>query len=337
MEKRKVLFLKKPQTQEWHSCKTILQNLEQAYTLAFGEDLVIADTSDLNSLAAHHPQIIVLADQRLNYEYVVGSLKSVMKGPIDWVIHAYGCFPGRVTEFMNAYERMRPDRLKIITASSCFQKMIQQLFHSTEMVSKCPFPVSNPEVQPFLRDKLRAEIGIKQDESVFLYAGRISYQKNVHQLIHLFRQLPLKNNYKLVICGPIDDLNPKMNEQGPVLGLAEKLFHEELKNANSENRSVIYLGNKTQSELIGLYQMADAYVSLSTHLGEDFGLAAAEALAHGLPCRLSNWGGFQDFSALSSVRLFHPTKLSAEDFFSLETYSGSDEALQYFGIPSVAE
>ena len=59
---------------------------------------------------------------------------------------------------------------------------------------------------------------------------------------------------------------------------------------------VSYLGNLSKEELFELYNGSDCYISLSSHNDEDYGMSPAEALSTGLPCILSQWGGFISFA-----------------------------------------
>ena len=75
-------------------------------------------------------------------------------------------------------------------------------------------------------------------------------------------------------------------------------FHwEECMNSLPEGirNKITYLGNVTPLELKEYYCAADTYLSMSCHNDEDYGMAPAEALMCGLPCILSDWGGFSSF------------------------------------------
>ena len=69
------------------------------------------------------------------------------------------------------------------------------------------------------------------------------------------------------------------------------------------NVPVFYLGHLLQTDLFELMDHSEALINLSTNIGEDFGLAASEALARNLTVILSNWGGHRDFSYHPQARL----------------------------------
>lgn len=315
---KKIIFLRLPEAPEWNSIKKILRNMQELYTEVFQDQMTVVETTDLKTIHDLDPDIIIIADNRLNFEHTVGAIKSVIAKPIDWVIHAYGCFSGRITEFLNAYQRMGNDRFKIIAASKMHQQVITNLFQDPSSVVHTPFPYRKIDAffDEHVRRKSREVLGLEQNEIVLLYAGRISFQKNVHQLINLFNQykasIPTKT-FKLIICGEIDDLNPYTDEAGQQLGLARKLFLIEIERSGPD---VKYLGQLDHADLVNLYHAVDGFVSLSTHFGEDYGFAVAEALGYGLPCFLSRWGGYKDFASLPQTQFVKP--IYDERVFSFE-------------------
>ncbi|MFY7994102.1 MAG: glycosyltransferase [Bacteriovoracaceae bacterium] len=323
---KKIILLRLPHSPEWNSCEKILNNIQAIYEEAYPGRLTVVDTTDLKIIRDLAPDVVIIADHRLNFEHTIGAIKSVLSKPIDWVIHAYGCFTGRISEFMNAYQRMGDDRFKIIAASKAHQQVIASLFTNINIVEHTPFPFRKVDAffSEEVRKKTRDEFSLKNDETVLMYAGRISFQKNVHQLIKLINQYneSIQNKkIKLIICGEIDDLNPQTDEAGQKLGLAKELFEAELQKSNTH---VMYLGQLNHDRLIKMYHAVDGFISLSTHFGEDYGFAVAEALGHGLPCFLSQWGGYRDFASLPQVQFVHPINSEREFIFEFEDFKRFD-------------
>ena len=60
------------------------------------------------------------------------------------------------------------------------------------------------------------------------------------------------------------------------------------------------MGNLATNELADLYNASDAFISLSVHNDEDYGMSPAEALNTGLPCILTEWGGYRSFKNKST-------------------------------------
>lgn len=326
LSEKKIILLRLPHTPEWNSCEKILNNIQAIYEETYPDHITVVDTTDLKIIRDLAPDIIIIADHRLNFEHTIGAIKSVLSKPIEWVIHAYGCFTGRLSEFMNAYQRMGDDRFKVIAASKAHQQVIASLFTDSNVVEQTPFPFRKRDAffSQEMREKTRNELSLENNETVLMYAGRISFQKNVHQLIKLFNQYneSIQNKkLKLIICGEIDDLNPHTDETGQKFGLAKELFETELQKSSTH---VIYLGQLNHDRLIKMYQAVDGFISLSTHFGEDYGFAVAEALGHGLPCFLSQWGGYRDFASLPQVQFVHPIYSEREFIFGFDDFKKFD-------------
>lgn len=114
--------------------------------------------------------------------------------------------------------------------------------------------------------KVRSEVNIKDDESVFIYLGRIAKEKSIDVIIQAFKHLKNKNiKAKLIIVGG-----------GPEL--------ESLKNLTKDldlNDKVYFTGVKQRDQVMSYYHVAEAFISASTT--ETQGLTYIEALACGLP------------------------------------------------------
>lgn len=117
------------------------------------------------------------------------------------------------------------------------------------------------------------ERGMKQ-EFTFLYAGRMSREKNVEHLIHSFLNLtanleePIKAN--LGLCG-----------DGPQLSY--------LRDKYAGNEDIQFTGCLDSEELAIAYASSDVFVFPSTT--DTFGNVVLEAQACGLPAIVSNMGG----------------------------------------------
>lgn len=112
--------------------------------------------------------------------------------------------------------------------------------------------------------KLRNKYGIKQNERIILFVGRITPQKNIHSLIQVFKSVnQIIPNLKLIIVG-----NPSVKE-----------YFEKLKELANEN--VIFTGYVPDEELSGFYSICDVYATCS--LSEGWNLPPAEAQSFGKP------------------------------------------------------
>lgn len=120
------------------------------------------------------------------------------------------------------------------------------------------------------RMKKRRSLGIPDDQQVILNLGRLGVEKNLEELLKLFKQeLALNEKLAFLIVG-----------DGPARAGLEKIVAEL---AISDH--VIFTGMVDPSEVQDYYQLGDVFVSAST--SETQGLTYIEAAANGLPllCR----------------------------------------------------
>ena len=109
---------------------------------------------------------------------------------------------------------------------------------------------------------IRISLGLKENEKILLFVGRLSPHKNVHTLLKIFETVNEKiSSAKLLIIGK------------PTF----PLYFKKLK--NSANKNVIFKDYVSDDELPYYYAASDVYVT--TSLWEGFNLPAAEAQACG--------------------------------------------------------
>jgi glycosyltransferase involved in cell wall biosynthesis len=141
-----------------------------------------------------------------------------------------------------------------------------------------------------VRAKIAERLGLKKEERLLLYAGRISPEKNIRLLIDAMAELRKgQDKFHLVVAG-----------DGPALA--------DLK-SDAKRRtpgSVSFLGHiGDKLELAQLYANADAFVH--TNPNEPFGIAPLEALASGLPLVGPNAGGLLSYANTTNAWLATPT------------------------------
>ncbi len=116
--------------------------------------------------------------------------------------------------------------------------------------------------------QIRASYGIKDDETLVIYLGRIAAEKSIDVVVKGFKTVKEQNiKAKLLIIG----IGPK-HEEDNLKKLAEEL---------NLNDVVIFGGKKPTDEVPHYYHSADVFVSAS--LSETQGMTFIEALASGLP------------------------------------------------------
>lgn len=314
----KIVIIQSTEKALWQSCRSISANIGKMFVENVSKDhqvLVKTISSASNavdvlnvaeSIANENCDLIVwteynpLPNQFLKlYESLVNH--NQLKRP-SLLFYLYGDFILHLDKWSEIEETLKNYNVTLRCASSKHAGLVNKFFAGDNF--KCdfrPFPV-DPQLFYYdekKRDLGRKSFGFKNDEMIYLYSGRLSYQKNIFHLINAFRDFLLMGpkNAKLVLAGPFDDLGmPYLGQSGPL-----NAFYGQLKSVLATNQNlidegkIIFLGDVPQNQLNQLYCASDVLVNLSTHNDEDYGMAPAEALCTGLPTILTSWGGFCDF------------------------------------------
>lgn len=144
-------------------------------------------------------------------------------------------------------------------------------------------------------DALRHRYGLTRP--FLMYTGGIDYRKNIEGLIHAFAALPaaIRNEHQLaIVCKVTDDDRKRLTALAQRCGL--------------ERRTLVLTGYVPDSDLIGLYNLAVAFVFPSLH--EGFGLPALEAMACGTPVIGSDASSIPEVIGRADA-LFDPTDEAA--------------------------
>lgn len=154
--------------------------------------------------------------------------------------------------------------------------------HNIEVI---PAGVNLEMFQPVDRAEARAalasEWGIRDDERVILYVGRIEPLKGIDILLRALPMLEHNGAVRALIVGgnPGNDVElERLKSLAAELGIAD---------------SVTFTGSVRQAVLPTYYSAADVF-SLPSH-SESFGLAPLEAMACGTPAVVSRVGGLKTF------------------------------------------
>lgn len=115
-----------------------------------------------------------------------------------------------------------------------------------------------------------SSIGLKKDDKVILYVGRVSPIKNLPVLIKSLKKVRNKNK-KLVIIGKYDN-EPYTTEYKKCLKIAEK---------EGVLKKALFLGQVSDEMLNDFYNLADVFVIPSKH--EGFCIPVVEAMSVGTP------------------------------------------------------
>lgn len=134
------------------------------------------------------------------------------------------------------------------------------------------------------RVALRKELGIKADDFVVLYCGRIQEVKGVRELLQAFSKLSVEN-MKLLIIGNADFATNTMTP-----------FMEEIKKLVEGNKErVRFTGYIENKNLYQYYQCADIQV-VPSMWEEAAGLVAIEGMLQGMPLIVTHSGGLIEYA-----------------------------------------
>jgi glycosyltransferase involved in cell wall biosynthesis len=118
-----------------------------------------------------------------------------------------------------------------------------------------------------ITNQLKQEIGLTEQDFVFLYAGKLESVKNVNLLLNAFTKAQFNSNVKLVIVG-----------NGPL--------ENDIKSQFGNSSNICFLPFQNQQAMPAVYKMAHYYILPSK--SETWGLAINEAMACGKPAIASS-------------------------------------------------
>lgn len=127
------------------------------------------------------------------------------------------------------------------------------------------------------REPVKPPAGIKKDEKVVLYLGRITMQKGPEYFIAAAKKVLEKlDKVKFVVAGSGDQIERTI-EQAAQAGIGSK---------------ITFTGFLRGEDVRKVYEMADVYVMPS--VSEPFGIAPLEAIAHRVPVIISRQSGVSE-------------------------------------------
>jgi glycosyltransferase involved in cell wall biosynthesis len=139
------------------------------------------------------------------------------------------------------------------------------------------------------RERIRRELGLKESDVLFMFAGALRSEKGVIQLAQAFAKLAAEHdNAYLAIAGGRD----LWVDGHPPGETAEAQVHAMLADAAKKKRAA-FLGMVSPAALPSYYAAADVFV-LPSMFQETFGLVILEAFAQGLPVIGARSGGIPE-------------------------------------------
>lgn len=326
----KIAVIYSSEKSEWQSCQSIVKNLCQSYShLGESSDNEIqfynVSKSDPLMSASQcalevfnwNPSRIVWLDYKptpLQFLRAYFSIcnKQQAEFPELW-IHIYGDFVLNICDWGKMLEILKAFPLKLLCASVKQKELVVKFFEfEGDLVEVCPFPIDTNlfNYKKEVRNDFKNRFNICSDETLFLYSGRLSFQKNIFHMLYAFRDyLQMSSGRaRLILAGPVDDLGmPYLGISGPLNAFYGQFMRVKanMQDLFDQDR-VILLGDLGQKDLSELYSSCDALINLSTHNDEDYGMAVAESLSSGMPTLITAWGGFCGFKQMikNGVTLF---------------------------------
>jgi len=281
-------------TKRWFSANMLSESYLARYKREL--DLVSIKLNQLTDVEAG--ALIIFGD--IHYDSAI--LKEVILDiPLSCHIlfHLYGDSFTRLKFFEAHNDLLTGRKIKFVVGSKTSLAICQKIFADKNSVCYAPFFVD------YLKnDSLKKNKETRKKVKKICYFGRISYFKNVHILIDLFRIFSRSHpEYELHIAGGIDNYRWKNNPSGSYFNYAGEVFSDALRDAQNEGAKVFYHGELSREKVSDFLMEMDMFISLGTCEEEDFGLAVIEALQHNLKVILTRWGGYREFESVKGVAL----------------------------------
>ncbi|MHB8776513.1 MAG: glycosyltransferase [Anaerolineales bacterium] len=215
--------------------------------------------------------------------------------PVVHMFHTLGEMKNRVAR--SEHERAGEDRLngerqvlrradRIVVATMAELTQLRFLYRadSRKMVI-IPPGVDTCHFYPIPADEAKQYIGLKPENRMVLFVGRIEPLKGVDTLIHAMSCLGLQGAHQPVHLAIIGgDVNVKLEDMSDEMIRLQKLCDDLCMGG-----MVVFLGKRGQDTLPYYYSAAEVVVMPSLY--ESFGMVALEAMACGVPVIASEVGG----------------------------------------------
>jgi D-inositol-3-phosphate glycosyltransferase len=210
--------------------------------------------------------------------------------PIVHMYHTLGEMKNRVArsederageERLNGERQVlaRADRIVVATLAELTQ--LRFLYHADDRkLITIPPGVDTSHFYPIPADEAKECIGLKPQDRMVLFVGRIEPLKGIDTLITAMSCLDLRGPVHLAIIGGEPNAKDMTAEMARLQKLCDDL---------AMGHTVVFLGKRGQDTLPYYYSAAEALVMPSLY--ESFGMVALEGMACGTPVIASEVGG----------------------------------------------
>lgn len=135
----------------------------------------------------------------------------------------------------------------------------------------------------------------KDKEINLVYSGRLSESKNLISVIYTayYLQKAKGFNFNLSLFGDFDNVSSIYSTKEDIFNFKKEVLTiiEEL----DWETEPLFMGELGTDEWIKKLPDNSILINFSNYICEDFGVSVAQALEAGIPCILSDWGGFIDY------------------------------------------
>jgi len=180
-----------------------------------------------------------------------------------------------------------------------------------------------------LRDALRERFGIKKEEFVVLFVGRLSPEKGVECFIQSALLLKDTKNIRFIAAGEISEKGARREYADKIISMA----------ASIRDR-ITFTGVFPPSKIHLIYLLGDVVV-LPSNFEEPFSMVAIEAMASGLPVITRKKGGLKEYLIDGVNGFFVDEERVSEDtalkIKTLMTDKSLKERISYNGRKTVEE
>ena len=178
----------------------------------------------------------------------------------------------------------RADRVVVATMAERTQLRFLYKADARKMVT-IPPGVDTSHFYPIPPDEAKQYIGLKPEDRMILFVGRIEPLKGIDTLIQAMSCLDLREHQRPVHLAIIGgEPNARQEELTEEMARLKKLCDD-----LAVGQTVVFLGKRGQDTLPYYYSAAEAVVMPSLY--ESFGMVALEAMACGTPVIASEVGG----------------------------------------------
>lgn len=233
-------------------------------------------------------ETIFITDHRGISQAQLELLKSFPDGSLEVHYCLFGDLTLKIPKTARALTALSRFDLTLLVASEAQKRLVGTLFpEHGELIQVRPYPLRPMTFSQSGRDAVRSKLNLREDTPLYGYAGRVSEQKGILELLKVFIEAETLIPGHLLIAGPLEP-HPFWQYQDHAKDSFSSTF---LKLLTLAPHRVTWIKSLEHEELSNFYSALDFFVSPSFFHDEDFGLAVSEAKSCGRKCILSAWGG----------------------------------------------